>query len=148
MAKQREYDPSARLFLEKDADGKPWLIGTDPVLQDTTVLYRWPNEPHGWERRTPHAAGFAGATAVEPPFGTHSCWPGAIPVVRAVGRPRKEVAQEDRPISVSTSMRRGELLEIMQRAAAEKLTVSEWVAVTIRSRLAAELAASAESKTP
>jgi hypothetical protein len=148
MTKQREYSPSAQLLVEKDADGKSWLIGTDPVLQDTTVLFRWPNEPHGWERRTPHTDGTAGATAVAPPFGTHSCWPGSIPVVRAVGRPRKEVAQEDRPISVSTSMRRGELLEIMQRAAAEKLTVSEWVAVTIRSRLAAEPAAASSERTP
>ena len=138
MAKAREYAPSARLFSEKDIEGKLWLIGTDPVLNDAAVFFRWPNEPHGWERRVPHAGGTAGANALEPQAGTYSCWPGATPVVRPVGRPPKDVAPEDKSISVSTSLRRAELLEIMQRASRIGMTVSEWVAVTIRGRLAAE----------
>jgi hypothetical protein len=139
MAKQLEYDPNAILYrwIYKEDDGNVRLIGTDPALKDTTKFFRWIDEPHGWEQREPWSQGTVNATAIQHKIGARSGWTGAIPLPsRPVGRPRKEVAEEDRPVSVSTSMRRAELFEIMRRAGEEKMTVSEWVAGVLRDRLA------------
>lgn len=143
MSKSRfAYPPNAKLYKYrfKEDDGLPRLIGTDPANSEI-LWFRWIHQPHGWEHREPWTA-----PVLEQPisdeltdnaFGAHSGWPGAIPLTRPPGRPKIEREEEDRPVSISTSMRRAELFEIMARAAASKQSVSEWVAAQLRTALSA-----------
>jgi hypothetical protein len=137
MTKRIEYEPNAILYRWnfKEDDGKIRLIGTDPAIADLTKLFRWIDEPHGWEGREPWLGGTVTATRVEHKLGAHSGWTGAIPVSRSPGRPKREIADDDRPVSVSTAVRRAELFEIMRRAADAKQTVAQWVAAVLREKL-------------
>ena len=137
MGKQKEYDPEAILYrwLYREDDNLVRLIGTDPELADRTTFFRWINEPGGWERREPWPQGATNVETVDNKVGLTSGWPGAIPqigVKRGPGRPRKEVADEDRIVAMSVSIRRGDLFEIQRLASDARQTVSEWVSSVVR----------------
>jgi len=141
MTKKIAYDPNALLFRwnYREDDGLVRLIGTDPELKTKARWFRWPDVPGGWEQREEWAQGTANATPADNRVGLVSGWPGAVPVSRAPGRPKKDVADDDRPVSVSTSLRRAELFEIMKLASSSRQSVSEWVAAVLRDRLDKEL---------
>lgn len=150
MAKKTEFDPYAVLYRwnYREEDGLVRFVGTDPELKDKARFFRWIDEPDGWNRREGWSQGAANVTAVDLRSGSRSCWPGATPVVRPPGRPKKELAEDDRPVSVSTSLRRIELFEIMRRAAAAHQSVSEWVAAIVRVELGDQLADPADPGSP
>lgn len=143
MTKKIEYAPDAILYRwhYKEDDGQIRLIGTDPALGDSSKLFRWIDAPEGWNDREPWSGGTTKATWIDPKLGSHSGWPGAIPVSRAVGRPKKEIADnkeianDERPERLSTTVWRAELIEIMRRAADAKQTVPEWIAAVLRKEL-------------
>jgi hypothetical protein len=137
MTKKLEYNVDAVLYRwnYREDDGLVRLIGTDPDLKDKARFFRWIDEPLGWTRREIWAQGASNVTAVDQRVGTGSGWPGALPVTRPLGRPKKELAKDDQPVTVTTSLRRGELFEIMRRAADARLSVSEWVADVVRGQL-------------
>lgn len=139
MGKKIEYNPNAVLYRwnYREDDALVRLIGTDPALNDKARFFRWLDEPGGWERREEWSQGASNVTAVDHRVGAASGWPGAHPLTRAVGRPKKEIADDDKPVSVATSLRRAELFEIMQRAARARQSVSEWVAAAVRAQLGA-----------
>jgi hypothetical protein len=147
MGKKIEYSPHALLFRwnYREDDGAVRLVGTDPELKDAARFFRWIDEPGGWDRREPWVQATANATQVEHKVGFASGWPGAQPISRPLGRPRKDVAEDDRPVSVSTSLRRAELFEIQRLAADARQSVSEWVASALRARLG-EPAANSEMR--
>lgn len=134
----KTYDQNAILYrwLYKEDDGFVRLIGTDPALADRSQFFRWSDEPGGWSRREPWPQGAANVEPLDNAAGAQSGWPGATPVPgRSPGRPRKEVADDDRPINITASVRRGELFEIQRRAAEARKSVSEWIAGVIRAQL-------------
>ena len=141
MGKQKQYSPDALLYrwLYREDDNLPRLIGTDPDLADRTKFFRWINEPGGWERKEPWSQGATNVETVDNSAGLTSGWPGAIPqsgakseAKRGPGRPRKEVADEDRIVAMSVSIRRGDLFEIQRLASDARQTVSEWVSSVVR----------------
>lgn len=146
-----QFPPDALLYrwnFQED-DARPRLIGTDPTI-GRDQFFRWVNEPGGWDRREPWPQGAANAEKIGNAAAAVSGWPGAS-AGRGRGRPKKELAEDDRPISVSASVRRAELFEIQQLASASKKSVSEWIASAIRSQLAvvgAAEAGAAGSDTP
>lgn len=137
------YDPHAILYrwLFKEEDGLVRLIGTDPALADRSRLFRWIDQPGGWDDREPWPQGVTNTEIIDNAVGAVSGWPGAVPVRVSPGRPRnKEVAgSEDRSINVSASVRRTELFEIQRVASAARQSVSEWVADAIRAQLRVQL---------
>ena len=136
----KQFDPNAILFrwAFREDDDLPRLIGTDPALADRSKFFRWVDEPGGWERREPWPRGAVNVEVVPHGAGTVSLWPGAIPLrARPDCRPQKEYATEDdRPVTVSLSLRRAELFEIQRRASVERKTVSEWLAHVMRTEIA------------
>lgn len=137
MAKQ--FDPNALLYRWhfREDDNLPRLIGTDPALADRSKFFRWVNEPGGWEKREPWPHGATNVEAVDNVAGTASGWPGALPLRAKLGRPRKEVAEEDRLVAVSVSIRRPDLYEIQRYAGEARQTVSEWIGGMVRIELEA-----------
>lgn len=135
----KAFDPNALLYrwIYREDDGLPRLIGTDPALADRSKFFRWVNVPHGWNDREPWPQGTANTEALSHQDGAASGWPGAVPLPSAPrGRPRKEFASnDDRPVSVSASVRRAELFEIQKIASEERKSVSEWVCDAIRAQL-------------
>lgn len=136
----KQFDPNAVLFRWsfREDDALPRLIGTDPALADRSRFFRWVDEPGGWERREPWPQGAVHVEVVPNGVGSVSLWPGAVPLPRAKpGRPRKEyTTEDDRPTTVSLSLRRAELFEIQRRASVERMTVSEWLTSVVRTALA------------
>lgn len=133
-----EYDPNSVLYRHKykDDGGCFILVGSDPELADPTKLFRWLDEPVGWEKRELWSQGVTELIPVVNPVGGRSGWPGAIPLApRPPGRPRKDLPVEDQIVKVSASLRRAELFEIMRLAADSRQSVAEWVAATLRERL-------------
>lgn len=133
----KQFDPNALLYRWRfrEDDNLPRLIGTDPELADRSKFFRWINEPGGWERREPWPPGATNVEALDNVAGTASGWPGALPLRAKPGRPRKEVADEDRPVTLSFSVRRAELYEIQRHASDARQTVSEWVGGVARAEL-------------
>ena len=136
----KQYDPEALLYrwVFKEDDNLPRLIGTDPELADRTKFFRWINEPGGWERREPWTQGATNVEAVDNSMGITSGWPGAIPqsgAKRGPGRPRKEVADEDRLVVISVSIRRAEMFDIQRIASDSRQTVPEWATAVVRAEL-------------
>ena len=133
----KKFDPQALLYRWnfREDDGLPRLIGTDPALADRSKFFRWINEPGGWERREPWPHGATNVEALENTAGTVSGWPGAVPLRGSPGRPRKELADDDRPVTMSLSLRRVEVFEIQQLASGDRKTVSEWLAAVVRAEL-------------
>lgn len=136
----KQYDPNAILFrwAFREDDNLPRLIGTDPALADRSKFFRWIDEPGGWERREPWPQGAVNVEVANNGFGTASKWPGAVPLPpRPRGRPPKEYAEkDDRPVTMSFSVRRADLFEIQQRASVERKTVSEWLTSVVCTALA------------
>ena len=133
----KQYDPNALLYQWRfrEDDNLPRLIGTDPALSDRSKFFRWINEPGGWERREPWPHGATNVEALDNSAGLASGWPGAFPLRGKPGRPRKEVADDDRPITMSISIRRAEVFEIQRRASDARQTVSEWIASAVRAEI-------------
>lgn len=131
------YDPNAILYrwLFKEEDGLVRLIGTDPALVDRDRLFRWIDQPGGWDDREPWPQNATNADLIDNALGVASGWPGSVPVRKPPGRPRKDLGPEDRSINVSASVRRAELFEIQRAASAAQQSVAEWVADAIRSQL-------------
>jgi hypothetical protein len=132
------YDPNALLYrwLYKAEDNVVLFIGTDPALADRAKFFRWRDEAGGWDRREPWQQGAHDVQPLDNSAGASSGWPGSAPLPgRGPGRPRKEVAANDRLAAVTASVRRSELFEIQRRAANEQKSVSEWVACAIRAQL-------------
>ena len=119
-------------WIFREDDGLVRFIGTDPALGDDLQLFRWVNEPGGWDRREPWSQGIANAEKIDSVMAAVSGWPGAK---RGPGRPKKEVPEDDRPISVSASVRRAELFEMQRLASEQRKSVSEWIASAIRAQL-------------
>lgn len=137
MTAKIEYPPGDLYQWNfKEDDGRVRLIGTDPALGDA-VVFRWIDEPQGWERREPWPARLENATLLERKRGAASGWPGSIPLLRRpVGRPRKEeIVETERRGRVTAILRRDEVFEIMRRASAVKRTIGEWAADVLRARL-------------
>jgi hypothetical protein len=133
----KQYDPNALLYrwMYREDDGLPQLIGTDPELADRSKFFRWIDEPNGWERRIPWPQGAVNVESLPNAVGLASGWPGAQPIRAKPGRPRKEVDDDDRPVTVSLSVRRAEIFEIQQLASTARRTVSEWLAGVVRAEL-------------
>jgi hypothetical protein len=133
----KQYDPNALLYrwIFREEDNLPRLIGTDPALADRSKFFRWINEPGGWERRDPWPHGATNVEALDNSVGLASGWPGAVPLRGKPGRPVKEVADDDRPITVSCSIRRAEVFEIQRLASDTRRTVSEWIAGVVRAEI-------------
>jgi hypothetical protein len=132
------YDQNAILYrwLYKAEDGVALFIGTDPALADRAKFFRWRDESGGWDRREPWSQGASDVQPIDNAAGTSSGWPGSVPLPgRGPGRPRKEVADDDRLAAVTASIRRSELFEIQRRAAEARKSVSEWIACAIRAQL-------------
>ncbi len=135
-----QFDSNALLYRwnYREADGSSRFIGTDPAIGlGDGRWFRWINEPGGWDRREPWPQGTANAEKVANAVALISGWPGAVPMSRGRGRPKKELADDDRPTSVSASVRRSELYEMQLLASAARKSVSEWIAGVIREQLAA-----------
>ena len=136
----KQYDPNAILFrwTFREEDNLPRLIGTDPALADRAKFFRWIDEPAGWDRREPWLHGAVNVEVADNAAGSASNWPGAVPVRGKPGRPRKDFAEDDenRPVSLSLSVRRSEIFEIQRHASAARKTVSEWLASVVRAELA------------
>jgi hypothetical protein len=134
----KQYDPQALLYRWnfREDDNLPRLIGTDPALADRSKFFRWTNEPGGWERREPWPHGATNVEALDNAAGLGSGWPGATPLRARPGRPVKEIADDDRPVTVSISIRRAEVYEIQRYASDARKTVSEWVGSVVRAELA------------
>lgn len=137
MGKSKQYDPNALLYrwLFREDDQLPRLIGTDPALADRSKFFRWVNEPTGWERREPWPQGATNIEVLDNSAGLASGWPGAIPIPATMGRPRKEVSDEDRLISMNFSIRRGDVFDVQRLASDARQTVSEWISGVIRAEL-------------
>jgi hypothetical protein len=134
----KQYDPNALLYrwLFKEEDGLVRLVGTDPELGDRTRFFRWIDQPGGWEDREAWPQGATNVEVLDNALGKVSGWPGAVPVRKPVGRPRKDVAgPEDRSINVSASIKRAELFEVQRAASEARQSVPEWIAAAIRLRL-------------
>lgn len=145
----KRYDPNALLYRWsfREDDNLPRLIGTDPALSDRSKFFRWINEPGGWDRREPWPHGATNVEALDNSAGVASGWPGAQPLPpRPRGRPVKEVAEDDRPVTVSFSIRRAAMFEIQRRASDGRQTVGEWIAGVVRAEL--ERAAKTEQRSP
>lgn len=126
----KQYDPNALLYRWsfREDDNLPRLIGTDPSLADRSKFFRWINEPGGWERREPWPHGATNVEALDNSAGLASGWTGAVPLRGKPGRPVKEVADDDRPLTMSFSIRRAEVFKIQRLASDARQTVSEWIA--------------------
>ena len=137
MGKSKQYDPNALLYrwLFREDDQLPRLIGTDPALADRSKFFRWVNEPTGWERREPWPQGATNIEVLDNSAGLASGWPGAIPIPATMGRPRKEVPDDDRLISMNFSIRRGDVFDVQRLASDARQTVSEWISGVIRAEL-------------
>ena len=135
---ERKFDPNALLYrwIFREDDNLPRLIGTDPALADRSKFFRWINEPGGWDRREPWPQGTANTEALDNVAGSASGWPGAIPLRGKPGRPRKEVQDDDRPVTLSLSIRRAEVFDIQRYASDARKTVSEWIGGVVRAELA------------
>lgn len=133
----KQYDPQALLYrwIFREDDNLPRLIGTDPALSDRSKFFRWINEPGGWERREPWPTGATNVEALDNSAGIASGWPGATPLRSKLGRPRKEVPDDDRLVAMSLSVRRADVFEIQRLASEARQTVSEWVAGVVRSEI-------------
>ena len=133
----KKYDPNALLYrwAFREDDNLPRLIGTDPELADRSKFFRWVNEPGGWNQREPWPHGATNVEALDNAAGITSGWPGAFPLRGVPGRPRKEVAEEDRPVTMSISLRRAEVFEIQRHASDARKTVSEWIGSVVRAEL-------------
>lgn len=133
----KQFDPNALLYrwTFREDDNLPRLIGTDPELANRSKFFRWVNEPGGWERREPWPHGATNVEPLDNAAGTASGWPGAVPLRRNPGRPIKEVADDDRPVTVSLSVRRAEVFQIQRHASDARKTVSEWVGGVVRAEL-------------
>ena len=133
----KQYDPNALLYRWsfREDDNLPRLIGTDPALSDRSKFFRWINEPGGWARREPWPHGATNVEALDNSAGLASGWPGAVPLRGKPGRPRKEIADDDRPITMSLSIRRAEVFEIQRLASDARQTVSEWIAGVVRAEI-------------
>ena len=133
----KQFDPNALLYRWnfREDDNLPRLIGTDPELADRSKFFRWISEPGGWERREPWPHGATNVEALDNEAGTTSGWPGALPSRAKLGRPRKEVSEEDRPVTLSFSIRRAEVFEIQRYASDARQTVSEWMGSVVRAEL-------------
>ena len=133
----KQFDPNALLYrwTFREDDNLPRLIGTDPELENRSRFFRWINEPGGWERREPWPPGASNVEPLDNTAGTASGWPGAIPLRAKPGRPRKEVTDDDRPVTMSLSVRRAEVFEIQRHASDARKTVSEWVGGVVRAEL-------------
>jgi hypothetical protein len=133
----KQYDPQALLYrwIFREDDNLPRLIGTDPDLADRSKFFRWINEPGGWDRREPWPQGATNVEALDNSAGITSGWPGAIPVKAKRGRPVKEVADDDRLVAMSLSVRRADVFEIQRLASEARQTVSEWVAGVVRAEI-------------
>lgn len=134
----KKYDPQALLYRWsfREDDNLPRLIGTDPDLADRSKFFRWVNEPGGWERREPWPHGATNVVALDNAAGLASGWPGAIPMRTPPGRPRKEFSTEDdRPVTLSLSIRRAEVFDVQRYAADARMTVSEWIGNVVRAEL-------------
>jgi hypothetical protein len=133
----KNYDPNALLYQWnfREDDNLPRLIGTDPALADRSKFFRWVNEPNGWERRESWPAGATNITSLDNAAGIASGWPGSVPLRGPVGRPRKELPEDDRPVTISMSIRRAEVFEIQRLASDARKTVSEWIASVVRTEL-------------
>jgi hypothetical protein len=131
------YDPQALLYRWsfREDDNLPRLIGTDPALADRSKFFRWINEPGGWERREPWPHGATNVEVLDNSAGIASGWPGAQPLRAARGRPRKDVPEDDRPVTVSFSVRRAAMYEIQRQASDHRQTVSEWIGGVVRAEL-------------
>jgi hypothetical protein len=139
----KQYDQNAVLcrWLYRGEDGLVRLVGTDPELADRTHFFRWVNEPGGWSRREPWPDGLVNTEVIDNAAGAASGWPGATPLRGKAGRPRKELEDSDKPASVKASVRRTELFEIQRLASNAQKSVSEWVTIAIRDKLAREKSA-------
>lgn len=137
----KQFDPNALLYRwsYREDDNLPRLIGTDPALADRSKFFRWINEPGGWERREPWPSGATNVETLDNSAGVASGWPGAIPIRAKLGRPRKEVEGDDRPVTLSLSIRRAEVFEIQRLASDARLTVSEWIGSVVRAELARQM---------
>lgn len=131
------YDPNALLYrwLYREEDNLQRLIGTDPALGDRSKFFRWINEPDGWEQREPWPAGATNVETLDNAAGAKSGWPGAAPVPAKRGRPPNDVAEDDRLVTVSLSVRRAEVYEIQRHASDARKTVSEWIGAAVRAEL-------------
>lgn len=139
----KTYDPNAILYRWrfKEEDGLIRLIGTDPAVADRSRLFRWIDQPGGWDDREPWSQGTMNAELIDNALGFTSGWPGAKPITKPVGRPRNKIeGPPDKPINVSASIKRVELFEIQRLASAAEQSVAEWVASAIRAQLRQELA--------
>jgi len=136
MAKR--YDPNALLYrwLYREDDNLPCLIGTDPDLADRAKFFRWVNEPDGWSRREPWPTGTSNTEVLDNGAGLASGWPGAIPLRAKPGRPPKDIAEDDRLVTLSLSVRRVEVFDIQRFASDARKTVSEWLGGVVRGEIA------------
>ena len=133
-----KFDPNALLYrwLYREEDNLQRLIGTDPALADRSKFFRWVNVENGWEQREPWPAGPTNVEALDNVAGAKSGWPGAIPLRAKPGRPLKDVAEDDRLVTLSLSVRRAEVFEIQRLASAARKTVSEWIGAAVRAEIA------------
>lgn len=137
MGKSKTYDPNALLYLWdfREDDNLPRLIGTDPDLADRSTFFRWINEPAGWERREPWSHGATSVKPLDNAAGLTSGWPGALPIPAKMGRPRNEVADDDKLISMSFSIRRADVFDVQRLASEARQTVSEWLSSVVRAEI-------------
>jgi hypothetical protein len=133
----KNYDPNAILYrwMFREDDGLPRLIGTDPSWADRSKFFRWIDEPGGWERREPWPQGATNIQALDNSAGLASGWPGAIPIPAKMGRPRNEASDEDKVVSTSFSIRRGDLLDVQRLASDARKTTSEWISEVVRKEI-------------
>ena len=133
----KQYDPQALLYRWsfREDDNLPRLIGTDPSLGDRSKFFRWINEPGGWAKREPWPHGPTNVEAVDNSAGLTSGWPGAVPMRPKLGRPIKDVPEDDKLVATSISIRRAELFKIQRLASDARQTVSEWVASVVRAEI-------------
>lgn len=133
----KQFDPNALLYRWsfREDDNLPRLIGTDPSLADRSKFFRWINEPGGWERREAWPHGATNVEVLDNAAGLTSGWPGAVPLRAKLGRPRKEVADEDRLVAMSLSIRRADVFEIQRLASDARQTVSEWISGVVRAEI-------------
>lgn len=136
------YNENVVLYRHKYKDedtGLIVLVGHDPAESDASKLFRWLDAAGEWAHRSVWSEGVADLLPLPHPAGLRSGWPGAIPLPpRPAGRPRKNVSVDDQAVKISASLRRAELFEIMQLAAAAHQSVAEWAAETLRERLRAK----------
>jgi len=133
----KQYDPNAILYrwLFREDDQLPRLIGTDPELADRSRFFRWIDEPGGWEKREPWPQGATNIQSLDNAAGTTSGWPGAIPIPAKMGRPRNEATDEDKVVSMSFSIRRGDLIDLQRVASDARQTTTEWISGVIRAEI-------------